>query len=578
MELEEAVNRYLNRLGRRYGPVVAGLAVLALVVATVASQGTTTARTPSRANQVAAGSTAAAANAVGSAGAAGTAGAATGGAVGGAAGTTGTGAVSGVVGGTAVSGGTTPVGAATGVDRAGVTCGAGVRQVPWSKYAPMCVPTFTGSNGGATSYCVTGDTIAFSFRRTNSAEEKATFAIAGSAQPGTDDQYLHDLNAYVSLFNKSYELYGRHVVIKPFTGQGDNLQEDQGQDLGGAQADAATAHDLGVFGDLTQSPALAMTQPYGEDLAHEHIVVVGGLGMPKSWHEQYAPYEYSVVPDGTTAGVAAVDALCRRAVGLPAEFAGDPTYQNKTRAFGLVTPDNPVYMQLGDLIQNGLKACGANVAKRVSYTINVANMGQQAVGVIAQMRVSGVTTVMCACDPVFEIFISNSAHSQNYYPEWFVVPWLDPIGRQDDQTEWAHAISAEGTYPPKLQSEAYKVYKLADPNGEPAEKYYAVAYFQALYTFDVLQQAGPNLNPYTFEHGAFSLPKSEPGDFGTWSGGQEAWSPATTAQVGYWDPNAISNMDGVKGAWISCENGQWFNIFDPNTWGAAHTQPHCFGK
>jgi hypothetical protein len=321
-----------------------------------------------------------------------------------------------------------------------------------------------------------------------------------------------------------------------------------------------------------------MTQPFAEDLALEHIVVVGGLGMPKSWHEQYAPYEYSVLPDGTTAGTAAVSSLCDRAVGLPAIFAGDASFQQKNRVFGLITPDNPVYMQLGDLIEKGLKACGANVAQRVSYTINVANMGQQSVSVVAHMKLGGVTTVLCACDPIFEIFVSNTAHQQSYNPEWFVVPWLDPQGRQVDQTEWAHAIAAEGTYPPKADSEAYRVFKIADPTGEPAEKYYAVAYFQALYTFEVLQQAGPNLNPFTFEHGAFSMPQSLPGDFGTWSGGQESWSPVRTARVGYWDPNAVSNMDGVKGAWISCENDKWFDINNPASWGTPHTQPHCFGR
>ena len=575
-DTETAVDRYLARLGRRYGPVVGGLAALALVVATVAAQSGSSSRGQAVAGQAAAG-------------AGGTTGAAAGGAGGGAgAGSPagGSGADSGAGGaGGAGAGGTgsvaAPLGAgaaASGLARSGVACGSGVRQVPWTSYSPLCVPAFTGNNGGATSYGVTGDTVNFSFRRTNSVEEKAAFAIAGSAAPGTDEQYLHDLQTYIGLLNKTYELYGRHVVIKPFTGQGDNLQEDQGQDLGGAQADAATAHDLGVFGDLTQSPALALSQPYAEDLALEHIVVIGGLGMPKSWHEQYAPYEYSVVPDGTTAGTAAVDGLCDRAVGLPAIFAGDATYQHQTRAFGLITPDNPVYMQLGDLIEKGLKACGAKVAQRVSYTINVANMSQQSVSVAARMKLAGVTTVLCACDPIFEIILSNTAHQQSYVPEWFVVPWLDPQGRQVDQTEWAHAISGEGTYPAKAGSEAYRVFKLADPGGEPAEKYYAVAYVQALYAFDVLQQAGPNLNPFTFQRGAFSLPRSLLGDFGIWSGGTEAFSPARTGQVGYWDPNAVSQMDGVKGAWISCENNQWFDISDPNSWGTPHTQPHCFGR
>src|SRR5207253_3881253 len=100
------------------------------------------------------------------------------------------------------------------------------------------------------------------FRRTNSAEEKAAFSIARNAAPGTDDEYLSDLRAYVDIFNKNYELYGRHVVVKDYQPQGDNLEEDQGRNLAGAQADASKAKDLGAFADVTQSPSLAGTVPY----------------------------------------------------------------------------------------------------------------------------------------------------------------------------------------------------------------------------------------------------------------------------------------------------------------------------
>ena len=55
-------------------------------------------------------------------------------------------------------------------------------------------------------------------------------------------------------------------------------------------------------------------------------------------------------------------------------------------------------------------------------------------------------------------------------------------------------------------------------------------------------------------------------------------SPLKTARVSYWDPNAISNMDGKKGAWVPCEGGKWYTIDDPASFGPAHTQPNCFGK
>jgi hypothetical protein len=47
------------------------------------------------------------------------------------------------------------------------------------------------------------------------------------------------------------------------------------------------------------------------------------------------------------------------------------------------------------------------------------------------------------------------------------------------------------------------------------------------------------------------------------------------AYISHWDPNAVSGLDGVKGAWVPCEGGRWFTLSDPNTWGTPHTQLQC---
>jgi len=464
--------------------------------------------------------------------------------------------------------------------RSGVTCGgagAGRRQVTWSVYAPPCVPAFRGANGGATSQGVTATTITAVFRRTNSAEEKAAFAAAGSAAPGTDDQYLYDLRTYIEYFSKSFETYGRHLVVKDFDGVGDNLEEDQGRDLQGAESDAATAQQMGAFMDLSSSPTLASTQPYEEDLAAHHVIAIGAVGLPKSWFRHYAPYEYSIAPDGTSGVQAGAHALCERENGLPAIYAGDPTFRTRTRTFGLITPDNPVYVQLGDELSAEIKAeCNAKFDKRVSYSINVLTETQQSVNIIAQMNAAHITSLACLCDPIVEIDLTNTADSQRYYPEWGMTPWLDPQGRESAQDQMAHAGAGQWiAFPPKSQSEAYRVFKLARPTVEPREMYYVVAYWTALYVFDLLQLAGPNLTPATFQRAAFGMPDTGAGMFGTWGGGPEAYSPTKTVQLQHWDQNATSNMDGKQGAWVACEGGHWYNIYDPATFAPAHTQFKC---
>ena len=96
--------------------------------------------------------------------------------------------------------------------------------------------------------------------------------------------------------------------------------------------------------------------------------------------------------------------------GLPAIYAGDPVYQKKNRVWGLVTPENPVYMELGSQIEQGIKQrCGVTLAKRINYSINVPTMANQSVSVVAQLKAANVSTPICICDPVVDIFMSQSA-------------------------------------------------------------------------------------------------------------------------------------------------------------------------
>jgi hypothetical protein len=465
--------------------------------------------------------------------------------------------------------------ARVGVARTGVSCTPGALQFSWSPYAPTCVPAFTGNNGGATSQGVTGSTINLSYRVPNSNEEATVASLAGSAFPN-DPAFIADLQTYIRYFNSQFELYGRKVVLTPFQAQGDYLEEEQGQDLAGAQADAATAQSLGAFADATFP--LFSSQFYAQDLAEEHVVSFGGLAYTTQWYEQYAPYEFSESPTGTAGANGFVQLACDRLAGLPAIFAGETSYQAETRVFGLIAPDNPQYQATTDLIQDELQStCGQSIAKRVSYAIDVSSFEQQATSVIAQMKAAGVTTIICLCDPLFPILLDQTADQQQYYPEWVGVGFLDPAGRLPAQDQMAHSISQEGAAVPSSQSEAYRVFQLADPGGTPAEQYYQVAFYEMLYIFDGLQAAGPDLTPVNLAKGFFSMPTSAQGELGVWQGGQGAFSPITETQIGWWNPNAISNFDGQKGAWESCDSGQWYRFSDPTTWAPDHTQLSCFG-
>ena len=84
------------------------------------------------------------------------------------------------------------------------------------------------------------------------------------------------------------------MVLKTFQGQGNFLTEDQGEDLQGAQADAATEKSLGAFGDITQQVETSI--PFAQDLAEEHIISFENPTASQAFYQQYAPYSYNMVP------------------------------------------------------------------------------------------------------------------------------------------------------------------------------------------------------------------------------------------------------------------------------------------
>ena len=129
----------------------------------------------------------------------------------------------------------------------GYTCTPGRRQVPWSLYAPYCVPKWTGTNGGSTSPGVTATTVNVSVNYASNGGLCPFLASMESKSIASEALFKKMINTYVALFNKDFELWGRKVVIKYFNGQGCYASELLGQDQAQAEADAQTAASLNVF-------------------------------------------------------------------------------------------------------------------------------------------------------------------------------------------------------------------------------------------------------------------------------------------------------------------------------------------
>ena len=595
-EIEAAVRRYLARVARRYAPAAALLLAILLIVAFVPTR-SPSGQSGSSALAGTAGNPAPGSTAAGAAGgsSAGTqAGPGSGSALG-AGGTAGSGVPAPPGGAPGAPGAAAPVGSgpatpaaaagSAGVTRTGVECAPGVRQFTWSRYAPVCVPAFHGNNGGATGQGVTGSTITLTYRLPNSAQQQAIDALAGAANIN-DSAYVSDLQSYVNFFNTQFELYGRKVVLKTFNGQGDYINEDQGQDLAAAQSDAVTARDQGAFGDVTFS--LESSQPYEQDLASEHVISFSSVAEPHSWFEQYAPYEYSV--QGAEGSVGIDDAaavVCRRLAGMPAEFAGDALYQHQTRTFGVIYPENPEYSaEVQQYQQEVGSQCGAKMHPVIAYSINIAEYETEATQAVAQMKAAGVTTMLCACDPIFPILLTNAQAQQAYYPEIFTASFGDPVARDYNSQAYRYTVAAGVQFPPLTTTEAYKAFQAGYPGRHPAEwpgtspPYFYAPYYTLLQVFDALQAAGPELNATTFERGMFSLPASEPGDpvGGQWTFGNGVFDPVSSFSLVWWNPNAISAFDNTKGAYQWCNGGATYQHGNLAAVGGPHQQLACFGK
>lgn len=462
-----------------------------------------------------------------------------------------------------------------GVAVSGVHCGPGVRQIPWSKYAPICQPAFHGDNGGATAPGVTAKTITVTYREAITGPVAAAIGSIGASLVGSNAQTLAAMRAYISIFNRSFELYGRHVVLKPFLAHGDFITEESGGGQAQAQQDADTAKSLGAFADVS---LLASTIPYAQALAQQHVITVGAPYVSTAFLEQNAPYVYMPGPDCNKLTTVSDTIIGRSLAHMPAVFAGSPALRHRQRVIGVVAPDNPIYNACdGNSAQLLAQRFGVHVATFIRYPFSIAGDAQDAANMVAQLKAKGVTTVFCGCDPETPIYMTKAANQQDYHPEWISLNIADPYNRLPDQAQWSHDIAGGQVLLAEGDQEAYRVLRMADPTG-PVVASYASIYEPLLLLFDALQAAGPDLTPSTFEHGFWSLPPSLPGGmYGQWKFGPGTFDPSASFQVEWWDPHAISPADGKLGAYRPCNGGkEYADVGQPAL--PAGRQLQCFDR
>lgn len=452
-----------------------------------------------------------------------------------------------------------PAPGSPGITVAGVRCGPSVRQVPWSHYAPICVPRWSGNNGGATAPGVTRTTITITYREASSSELQAIYSLVPPTVIGTNSEVIATMQAYINTFNKYFELYGRKVVLKPFVGKGDFVSELNGQDQAGAQEDAVTAKSLGAFADSSVIDATAL---YDQELAREGVIGLTIYGAPTSLFQQSSPYMYTTGTVCSKTVAQTVQLVGRTLNTTPVSFSGSSSMNGRKRVFGLVNTGSSQNTACDQEIVSQLKArYGITVSPVVNMAFNGNELQNEATTAIGKLKAAGVTTILCStCDFVTPIFLTKAADTQNYYPEWIQTDLLDALTGLQSPTQLAHTEGFGSQVLPKQDTEAYKAFKMGAPPGEHIIPSFSYVYEPLLMFFDALQAAGPDLTPATFQKGFRSLPPSIPGGmYGGWAFTSNSFDPNSNYGMAAWSNTAVNAVDGLPGSWVNCNNGNLYN-------------------
>ena len=379
-----------------------------------------------------------------------------------------------------------------------------------SDYAPPCVPVFDqkNGNGGATSSGVTGDAI-------NLVDYQAqpgglTSAISGAS--GTPAQALSTVQAYVAMFNKIFEMYGRHVNLIPFDASGADT------DPVAAHADAVTvAQQLHAFASIGGP---AETNAYEEELARLHVLCMGcGDSSLNGEIQLNAPFQWANLPTADTSLNETLDYVIAKLNGKDAIWAGEPSLHTQKRSFIVVSetsePPSPGFAQLTSSLTKKLTAGHVNMASlnALTYTLDLTTLPTQAATIAEKLKSSGATSVVFAGDPIMPIYLTKACAEIGYFPEWIITGIVltdtSALGRYYDQSEWSHAfgVTSLAVPTPVAVGDAYRLYRWwYGASTSPASLAAPAIIPPILQFFTGVQLAGPDLTPYTFATGLFRAP------------------------------------------------------------------------
>jgi hypothetical protein len=481
-------------------------------------------------------------------------------------------------GSTASGAGGAAADAAGGGDAQGAAAGAGDTSHCAGQYqfdvllehGPPCQPKFAGDNGGATSQGVSGDTIKIIYFESQPNEQVNTI-LGAKGLATTSDQEDAAIKAFTDFINSHYELWGRKISIEKVVGDCPTTPPDYDKCLAAAQ-EVVKKQPFAV---------IWVTSLYADVFdvwANAGIISIGGSAFDKSYYNDRRPYRYDVGMDGSQSADFIADYACKKLVGRHPDHAGTVihatigTRDSVTRKIGIISPEIPADTATAQRAIDEIRACGggdAAVDHPFTYKSDINSATTQTEATVAALIQNKVTTIVCMCDPIAPVFLTQGLSSQRYFPE-HVLPGLglldyDLLGQLYDPQQWQHAFGPSQLANPTTldNSDPGRVWQAMGQAGHPCgNNGCGLPWAYLGFTAEALQQTGPNLNPLTFEQGvlANTPPSGGSGLLYLMNFGPGDYTGVGDEREVYWDPTATTPIDGSKGAYVPVGGDQRYQL------------------
>lgn len=474
---------------------------------------------------------------------------------------------------------------------AGLRCYGNPPRQTEDPLSPPCVSVFTGDNFGETYQGVTGEEIVIliyadgssptsatgtnSYTNTSRGDEMnpvgpAYFDI--NDEPKADDHIvIRGARVWQTYFNSRYQLYGRRAHFYVFFSGSDGTLE-------GRRADAEEVTSGRTiprpFAYIDIATFRGNNQAFWDGMARRGVMFFGSSGllaMPNSFYTKYSPNVWGFYPDIEHKADQFVRYVCTNMVPYPVTLSGNGN--GGERVWGLLRTTDARFPNLRmytDFVRQGLESCGVDFGNReytypiAGITIAAGRVPDYAYEGAARMRIDGTTTVVWTGGQ--ETYYSRAMADAGVLPEWIisgdsVIDGFFPSQFQDARSfRYAWLVSNLLKANRREDTEAFKAYRDADPNGPAQDVDFPEMYRDLAQLFQGIQISGPDLKPSNVSRGFHAIPENrsakpevpamffDPGDY----------TAVKDTHLAWWDPSSRPPTSNQPGCWRMMWGGNRF--------------------